>query len=60
MADRTVLLACNRGSSAADVTFDLPKSARANVLYENRTLNVTSGKLKDHFEPYVVHIYELR
>ena len=60
MSDRTVLLACNRGSSAADVTFDLPKSARANVLYENRALNVTSGKLKDHFEPYVVHIYELR
>jgi hypothetical protein len=59
LPDRTVLLAANRGSAAIDVTFALSKPGHAKVLQENRSVGLKDGKLTDHFDPYVVHVYEL-
>jgi hypothetical protein len=58
---RTVLIAVNRGTTAIDVSFSLPnlQSAPLPVLSENRTVTITDGVLRDHFEPFAVHIYEL-
>ena len=58
---RLVLLAANRGAQAVDVTFQLPELAAgpAPVLAENRTVTAAAGELRDRFEPYAVHVYEL-
>lgn len=58
---RLVLIAANRGATALDVTFTLPNltAATVPVLFENRTVAATAGALRDHFEPYGVHVYEL-
>lgn len=55
-----VLIVANRGATAVDVTFALPKLAVAAipVLFENRTVAATAT-LRDHFGPYAVHIYLL-
>jgi hypothetical protein len=60
MPDRTVLLTANRGSQPVDAAFDVKGSGPAKVLYENRDVAVKNGKLTDHFDPYTVHVYELR
>lgn len=59
--DKLVLLAVNRNDRPADVTFEIPgvKSDAAAVRYENRAVPA-AGKLTDHFDPYAVHIYELK
>jgi hypothetical protein len=59
LPDRTVMLACNRGSTPVDVVFDVANSTQARVLNENRAVPLRDGKLKDHFDPYVVHVYDL-
>lgn len=56
---RLVLIAANRGATAVDVAFALPKiAAPIPVLFENRTVTADTT-LRDRFEPYAVHIYEL-
>lgn len=58
--DRTVLLAANRDVTPLDVEFAIPAGfATANVFRENRQLTCAAGKLKDHFDAYAVHVYEL-
>ena len=39
---------------------DLPESATAEVLGEDRTIAVKSGKFDDDFAPYAVHLYRIR
>jgi hypothetical protein len=58
---RTVLVAVNRGGKPVDVTFDTPaiNGGAVKVLYEQRTVSATTGKLTDKFQPYAVHVYEL-
>jgi hypothetical protein len=58
---RFVLIAVNRGGKPLDVTFESSalKAGAAKVLYEDRTVAATAGKLADKFEPYAVHVYEL-
>jgi hypothetical protein len=60
LPDRTVLLTANRGGNPVDVSFDVHGRGRVKVLYEDRTVELKDGELKDHFEPYVVHAYELK
>jgi hypothetical protein len=59
--DRVVLIVANRGAKPVELTFDAPaiKAGSAKVLFENRAVAATSGQLKDAFEPYAVHVYEL-
>jgi len=59
---RLVLVAANRGSSPADVAFDVPvlKAGPVKVLFEDRTVDANAAVLNDHFKPYAVHVYELR
>jgi len=38
----------------------LPATGRAEVLFENRTLNVGGGKIRDGFAPYAVHVYRVK
>jgi hypothetical protein len=60
--ERTVLIAVNRGAKPIEVTFDSPAihAGAAKVLYENRDVSTGSQKLADKFEPYAVHVYELK
>jgi hypothetical protein len=59
--NRLVLIAANRGSKAVEVTFEGPglRAGNVKVLYEDRDVAATTGALKDAFEPYAVHVYEL-
>jgi hypothetical protein len=59
---RDVLLACNRSTNAADVTFASPqiRAGEVSVLNEDRKVRADKGSLRDHFEPLAVHLYELR
>lgn len=57
-----VLIAVNRGNQPVDATFDLSRLFKKTplslqVLFEKRTLPVTSPPARDHFEPYGVHVY---
>jgi hypothetical protein len=58
---RKLLLAANRAPQPVEVSFDLGTSGSAPipVLYEGRTLTVADGKLRDRFEGYAVHLYQL-
>lgn len=43
-------------------TFELPiqnAKAKVTVLYENRTLELVSGKFQDEFRPWEVHLYRI-
>jgi hypothetical protein len=54
------LLASKRESPTAAVTFsDLPAGAKAEVMFENRTLDTVNGTLTDTFAPDAVHIYRV-
>ena len=57
-----VLLAVNRRDVPLDITFDLAKlpTQRIAVLYENRSISPSSGKLADHFDPFGVHVYQFK
>jgi hypothetical protein len=61
LPNRRVLLAANRGPKPVDITFQLPTLAAATVpiLGESRSLTTAAGVLRDRFEPYAVHVYEL-
>ncbi len=63
LADRTVLIAVNRDNKPCEVAIGSPALAgktRATVLFEDRTVAPTDGKLSDKFEPLGVHIYEVK
>jgi hypothetical protein len=63
LPDRTVILAVNRDNKVCEVSFASPTltgKAQADVLFENRTVALTNGQLRDRFEPLAVHVYELR
>jgi hypothetical protein len=59
--DRLVLVAVNRGPDATEVTLSSPRltNGSAKVLHENRTVRISGGALRDRFDPYGVHVYEL-
>jgi hypothetical protein len=59
--DRLVLLAANRGAEAVEVTFSSPKFKKgsAKVLSEDREVKISGGELRDKFESYGVHVYQL-
>jgi hypothetical protein len=61
-AKRTVLLAANRGGAPMDAQFTIESidDTTADVIDENRTCAIHEQKLSDHFEPYQVHVYELK
>jgi hypothetical protein len=47
-------------TKAAFTAGGLPLNAQAEVLGEDRTLKVLSGKFEDAFEPYGVHLYRIK
>jgi hypothetical protein len=59
--DAQVLLAVNRDDKPTSASFAVDGFSARNVKvrYENRTLNVTGGRVADNFGPYAVHVYEL-
>jgi hypothetical protein len=49
------------GATQGDFTVHgLPKTARAEVMGEERTINVRDGKFTDAFQPYDAHLYRIR
>jgi hypothetical protein len=57
---KTYLFAVNIGEETPQCTFTLPSGMKkATVLFENRTVQVQNGVLKDTFKPYERHIYEI-
>lgn len=57
---RVYLLASRRESPTATVTFaGLPKTGKAEALFENRTIDIVNGTLTDSFDPNAVHVYRL-
>ena len=55
-----VLLAANRDAKPVDITFHLSASdGNIAVMNENRIIDLHTGKITDHFEPYAVHVYRL-
>ena len=61
LANRRILLAANRGPRPVDITFQVPALAATTVpvLGESRSVTSAAGVLRDRFEPYAVHLYEL-
>jgi hypothetical protein len=59
--DRLVILAANRNKEPMDVTISSPylHGGNVNVLTENRAISAEGNSLKDHFDAYAVHAYEL-
>ena len=59
--NRLVLIAVNRGEKPLDVQFNSPliKSGDSKVISEARSISTTSGQLKDRFDLYATHVYEL-
>lgn len=59
--NRRVLLAANRGADAVNVVFHLSEPVRGTVpvLNEDRRVPITGRDLRDDFEGYAVHVYEL-
>jgi hypothetical protein len=57
--ERTVLIAVNRGAKPVEVTFEAA-GVKAKVLFENRDVAMSTGKLTDKFDAYAVHVYELK
>ncbi len=58
----TYLFAVGMRNSAASGAFTvqgLPKTARAEVIGEARTITVKGGKFSDAFGPYAVHLYRI-
>jgi hypothetical protein len=47
------------GETAADFTLSCPTGSKAEVIGENRTLEVTDGKFTDAFVSYDIHIYKI-
>lgn len=38
----------------------LPASGQAEVMFEDRSIDVVDGKIKDAFAPYAVHVYRMK
>ncbi|MBI4580609.1 MAG: carbohydrate binding domain-containing protein [Planctomycetes bacterium] len=60
-ADRRVLFAVNRGPTACDVAFTIANLPDGSVhpIGEDRTVSVSTGQLRDRFDPYATHVYDL-
>jgi hypothetical protein len=58
----TYMLAANTTVGPAKVTFsDLPSPTDSlNVLFEDRSIDISSKAFKDSFEPYAVHVYRFK
>jgi hypothetical protein len=56
------MLAANTTVGPAKVTFsNLPFPAESlEVLFEDRSINISSGSFQDAFDPYGVHVYKLK
>ncbi len=56
------IMASKREAAAANVTFSgLPATATGvDVLFENRSINVTNGAFTDEFKPNSVHVYRVK
>jgi len=50
----------NGAASGAFTVRGLPKTARAEVIGEARTITVKGGKFSDAFGPYAVHLYRIQ
>ena len=56
----TYVLAAATGQTPVQARFpELPKSGRAEVLGEGRTLSLQGGVLEDRFEPEAIHLYRI-
>ncbi len=57
--DEYTLIAVNRGSRPVEATLacEHVSSGEIEVLFENRRVRASAGKIRDAFEPYAVHIY---
>lgn len=58
----TYVFAVGMRGKPTDAKISIPgaRSGKAEVLDESRAVTVQDGELKDHFEPYEVHLYRLR
>jgi len=58
---RLLLIAANRGGKPVEVTCtsQVLGDRRATVLSEDRSVRAVAGALRDRFEPYAVHVYEV-
>lgn len=55
-----LLLAVNADKNPVEVTFTLPaNSRRVEILFENRTLPVSNGKIRETFAAHGVHLYRI-
>ncbi|MBP5638837.1 MAG: hypothetical protein J6X55_05140, partial [Victivallales bacterium] len=54
------LICANSAFKDVTVNFVLPHAHRCDVLFEERTLNVSKNSFNDTFAPYAVHVYEIR
>jgi len=57
----TYLIAVNGRRNKVSEQFFLPetKSGNAEVMFENRTIKIENGKIKDDFEPLQRHVYKI-
>jgi hypothetical protein len=63
LAGRAVLIAVNRDREACEVTVSAkttPADGRAEVLFEDRTVPVSEGRLTERLGPLAVHVYQWR
>ena len=61
--DRIILIAVNtERTDARNVQWQITGVADSDhaVLWEDRTVNITDGRLSDNFEPLTVHVYNLK
>jgi hypothetical protein len=59
--EKRVILAVNRCIRPLDAKLQLAglKPGSATARYENRSVPISDGQIRDKFEPYGVHIYEV-
>lgn len=59
--DARFLLAANRGLEPCEVTIALPgvRDGAAPVRFEQRTVTIDRGAIRDRFAPLAVHVYQL-
>lgn len=57
-----ILIAVNRENKPLDVQLTVQgiKNVSAAVKFENRSIMPTQSGIEDHFDPYEVHVYELK
>ena len=42
-----------------EATFNINSGSSVEVISEKRTIEITNGRFKDHFDGYDVHIYKI-